>query len=118
MKKTIKIINILMIALMTMIVISNIVFAIDPTSITPVTSGDGVSSVQSIGGQVIGVIQVVGSVVAIGMLAVLGIKYMMGSSEEKAADKKSLLPYVIGAVCVFAAVNLASMVYNMAGQIS
>ena len=43
---------------------------------------------------------------------VIGIKYMMGSLEERASYKKSMLPYVIGAIMLFAAVNLTAFIYN------
>ena len=39
---------------------------------------------------------------------------MMGSVEEKAEYKKTLLPYVIGASMVFAASSLVSIIYNIA----
>ena len=39
---------------------------------------------------------------------------MMGSTDEKAEYKKSMLPYVIGAVLVFAASSIASVIYNLA----
>jgi len=42
---------------------------------------------------------------------------MMGSTEEKAEYKKSLLPYVIGAGLVFAASTIAQIVYNVAKSI-
>lgn len=117
MKKTIKIMNILMVVLMISMIASNIVLALDPISIRPVTDGDGVTPVRNIGQQIVGIIQVAGTIVSVGMLAVLGIKYMMGSSEEKAEYKKTLMPYAIGAILVFAAVNLASMVYRMSTQV-
>ena len=45
---------------------------------------------------------------------VIGIKYMMGSAEEKAEYKKTMIPYLIGAVLLFAAVNLATYIYGIA----
>ena len=51
---------------------------------------------------------------AVGILMVLGIKYMMGSAEEKAEYKKTMIPYLIGAVLLFAAVNLATYIYGIA----
>ena len=44
---------------------------------------------------------------------IIGIKYMLGSVEEKAQYKKSLLPYIIGAVILFASVNLVQILYNV-----
>lgn len=118
MKRTIKIINILMIVLMLTMVLSNVVLAVNPSGLTPSTSGTGIAPVKKIGNQITGVLQVAGSIVSIAMLIVLGIKYMMGSAEEKAEYKKTLMPYVIGAILVFAAVNIASMVFNMSKQIT
>ena len=42
---------------------------------------------------------------------------MMGSAEEKAEYKKTLLPYIIGAALVFAAATIASVVFNFASSI-
>ncbi len=69
-------------------------------------------SITSFGGQIVGILQVVGTVIAVLILVVLGIKYMMGSAEEKAEYKKTMMPYLVGALLIFAAVTIANMVYN------
>ena len=46
------------------------------------------------------------------MLTVIGIKYLMGSAEEKADYKKSLMPYVVGAALVFTASVFAQAIYE------
>ena len=48
---------------------------------------------------------------------VIGIKYMMGSAEEKAEYKKTMIPYLVGAIILFAAVNIAGVVVNLAGSL-
>lgn len=115
MKKSIKIVSIALIAL-AMILVSTSVFAEEvefkPSSVAIDTSNT--TEVQNIGASILGVIRVVGTIVAVGMLIVLGIKYMMGSAEERAEYKKTLFPYFIGAVLIFAATNLADMVYGWA----
>ena len=58
------------------------------------------------------IISLVGSAISIIVLIIIGIKYMMGSVEEKAQYKETLLPYLIGAVCVFGAVNIANAIYK------
>ncbi len=65
-------------------------------------------------GRILRVIQIVGSLVAIIALIVLGVKYMMGTIEEKAEYKKTLLPYFIGAMMVFGISNLLEIVYLVA----
>lgn len=81
------------------------------------TTATGTSKVKSVGGKIVGMIRVVGTIVAVGMLIVLGIKYMMGSAEERAEYKKTLFPYFIGAILIFAATNLADMIYSWASTI-
>ena len=107
-KKTLKIITIIatIIAILSM---SSIIFAAqEPESISPVD----VTAFDSIGQKVIGGIQAIGNIVSVGILIVIGIKYMMGSAEEKAEYKKVMVPYLIGAVLIFAAPQIAGMVYN------
>jgi len=111
-----KILSIVVIALTLIALAANFAYAIDPGSISAV-SVSGASKVTELGGKILNVIQIVGSVVAVIILVVLGIKYMMGSTSEKAEYKKTLIPYVIGAILIFAASNIASMVYNAASSL-
>ncbi len=116
MKKSIKIISILMIIL-ALILVSTAVFASDFTPGDVDIDTSDTDSVQNVGSRILGIIRVVGTIVAVGMLIVLGIKYMMGSAEERAEYKKTLFPYFIGAILIFAATTLADMVYNWAQSI-
>ena len=59
-------------------------------------------------------ISVVGTTVFVIVTIFLGIKYMLGSVEEKASYKKTLLPFIIGAAFIFAASTIATIVYNVA----
>ena len=72
------------------------------------------SVVQTFGQNIMGVIQVLGVVIAVVVLMVLGIKYMMGSAEEKAEYKKTMIPYLVGAILIFAASTIANVVYQFA----
>ena len=56
---------------------------------------------------------IIGSAMSIFTMILLGVKYMLGSVEEKAEYKKSLFPYMIGAVFVFGASTIAGIVYSM-----
>ena len=69
---------------------------------------------EEIGNKVLGIIQAVGSLIAVGVLMLIGLKYLVGSVEEKANYKKTMLPYVIGAVLLFSAVNITTAIYNTA----
>lgn len=113
MKKSVKIVSVVLMIL-AIALISTSVFATEfrPTDVSVDTSNT--DKVQDIGASILGIIRVVGTIVAVGMLIVLGIKYMMGSAEERAEYKKTLFPYFIGAILIFAATNLADMVYGWA----
>lgn len=77
------------------------------------TDAQGSQRIFEIGNDVIGIIQLVGTFVSVGVLVVLGIKYMMGSVEEKASYKKAMLPYLIGAIMLFAITNILAIVVNL-----
>ena len=69
--------------------------------------------IQNFGQSLISIISTIGSIASVIVLIILGIKYMMGSAEEKAEYKKTLLPYVIGAALVFAASTIASVIFGV-----
>ena len=117
MKKSIKVASIALMIL-AMVLVSTSVFATNAYKPGDVTIDmGGTDNVKNIGASILGIIRVVGTIVAVGMLIVLGIKYMMGSAEERAEYKKTLFPYLIGAVLIFAASNIADMVYTWASTI-
>ncbi|MCI8353127.1 MAG: hypothetical protein HFJ58_06070 [Clostridia bacterium] len=72
----------------------------------------------NIGNSIIAVVRIVGVVVAVVILLILGIKYMMGSAEEKADYKKSMIPYIVGAVLIFASTAIVGVVYDMANALN
>ena len=55
----------------------------------------------------------IGSIVSVAALILIGIKYILGSVEEKAEYKKTLKPYLIGAVMVFAITNLLGIIQGI-----
>ena len=96
------------IALALIILIATIMFVLIPTfakaTINPndykpsnPSSGD-VSTITQIVNPIIEVIKIVGVIVAVVCIILLGVKYMAGSVNEKAEFKKSMIPYLIGAV--------------------
>lgn len=71
------------------------------------------TEIKDFGKQIIGILQTVGIVLSVVILVILGIKYMMGSAEEKADYKKTMIPYLVGAIFIFLAPTIANMVYNL-----
>lgn len=131
MKKLAKIILVLIIAMMLCMTISNVSLAAGDDSsdkeaattaapnpngykgLTEQSEREGsVKDIENFGNKIITIISTMGSIVSVIVLVVLGVKYMVGSAEEKAEYKKTLLPYVIGAALVFAASSIAGIIFS------
>jgi len=93
-------------------------FALTPSNITGTDDASGTAGITSIGNSIVGILQTVGIVLSVVVLIVLGIKYMMGSAEEKAEYKKTMIPYIVGAVLIFAASALAQVLFDFVSGIS
>ena len=114
MKKQVKIVTTLFMTIMIIVMLSNFVFGTSIiTDIMSNTSATDTTGITKIGGKLVGIIQVLGIVVAIVVLLILGIKYMVGSAEEKAEYKKTMIPYVVGAILIFAASTIVNILFNV-----
>ena len=98
MKKSIKVISTLLLAIMLVASIATTVLAgVDlNATINNVEkqnlNGNADQQITKVGGNIVNIIQVVGIVIAVIVLLVIGIKYMMGSASEKAEYKKTMIP--------------------------
>ena len=89
---------------------STVFAALDPSQLTG-TPPTG-TEIKDLGNKIIGILQAVGIVLSVVILTVIGIKYMMGSAEEKAEYKKTMIPYINGAIFIFTAPQRANMIYG------
>ena len=118
MKKSIKIVSILIIAMM-LIMVATPVFANSGSIIDGVKGQITVQDPTNNGelrnkiGKIIGILQWVGIVAGVAIIAVFGIKYMMGSLEEKAEYKKTLIPFVVGAAVLMLAPQIAKLIFSI-----
>ena len=78
--------------------------------------GSDIDDLDKAGNAVVGVMQVVATVVAIAMLLFVGIKFMMAAPAEKANLKGALIPYIVGAILIFAAIPLLKIIQNFASN--
>ncbi len=130
MKGTIKLLSVLMIAVMLVSMIPVQVFADDKTTTTGTYSGliteiddkgkgvdnsEGATAIKETVGKIIKLIRNVAVIAGVLILTVLGFKYMLGSAEEKADYKKSLVPLVVGIVVIMAAAQIMSMIFSFLG---
>lgn len=118
MKKQVKIISVLLIVLMALTMVSSVVLAAPDmeATIEQIGKGNGEQpdKIVNLGATMVTIMQTVGVVVAVVVLLVIGIKYMLGSAEEKAEYKKTMIPYIVGAILIFAATTIVNVVYNLA----
>ena len=121
MKKLSKVISIVLIVMMLVAIGTNVFATVtgatNPSQLTG-KAVSGTDKITSIGNQIITILTIVGTVASVIVLIVLGLKYMMGSAEEKAEYKKTMMPYVIGAALVFAASAIAGILYSFLSNIS
>lgn len=115
--------------MLTIILIVAMAFTVAIGTISMATSTDVVdglfqggdadtSGIEGFGTNVVDIITTIGIIVAVVVLLVLGIKYMMGSAAEKAEYKKTMIPYLIGAVLIFGAAAIAKAVIAMSETIT
>lgn len=110
-----KVLKIVSTILMVMMIVSIAVTSFAAGALTPDqvtgTQGDN-GKMLEIGQKIVGFLQAFGIILSVIILIIIGIKYMMGSAEEKAEYKKTLMPYFIGAVLIFAASAFAQAIYS------
>lgn len=105
--KTIKVLTIIATIVLAVLLGASTVFALTPSQMTG--TPPQTTEIQNLGNRIIGMLQTVGVVLSVIILVVLGIKYMMGSAEEKADYKKTMIPYIVGAAFIFLAPTIANM---------
>ena len=121
MKKSIKVISTLLLAIMLVTSIAGTVLAVDPNTVLNGLNGNGnvqTNDLTKVGNNIVTIIQVVGIVIEVIVLLVIGIKYMMGSASEKAEYKKTMIPYIVGAVLIFAGTSLVRVIYSLSTSVS
>ena len=130
MKKFIKIVAIIALLFSIFNIVSNFynVYAWDPTSEIEQVKKEHpwdktpnksiIDPTKSVIATAINVIRVVGTGIALIMLSYVGIKYMSAAPSEKADFKKSATAYVVGAIVLFGASNIISIIANFATNIN
>ncbi len=116
MKKTVKIISTILLTIMMVASIASVVLAAPDVNgvingVENAQAGD-TTKLTEIGGKIVNIIQVAGIIIAIVVILVIGIKYMTGSVEQKAEYKKTMIPYIVGALLLFAGTTIVKIVYN------
>ena len=74
------------------------------------TSPIKASQIKTVSDQIYNILLAIGTVIAVIIGAILGIQFMVGSMDDKAKVKESLIPFVIGCVIIFGAFGIWKIV--------
>lgn len=106
----------------TLLVITSLLFIINPIANATINPDEykpkepnrsDVDRIIEIANPIIGTIKTVGIVIAVITMAILGVKYMTGSVSEKAEYKKTMMPYLVGAIMVVAITQLLGIIIEI-----
>ncbi len=65
------------------------------------------------GNVIVWIIRKFGIAISTLSLTIIGIKYIIGSVEERAEYKKTMWPYILGAVLIFLGSTVTSIIYKL-----
>ena len=85
----------------------------NPDAYKPKEDAGKTTKLVNIANDLIGAMRTLGVIVAVIMLIIMGYKYMIGSVSEKADYKKSMIPYLIGAIMLFTIPTLVGIVFDL-----
>lgn len=118
--KTIKLIITILVIFVTLLNFSIMVYGVgvedNPSKYKPSKPDDdnsGETELRTRANTILGVVNAVGVVGSVVTLMIVGIKYMLGSVEEKAEYKKTMMTYLIGAILVFSVTTIPNILYNI-----
>ena len=123
MVKTMKILSIILIITMMFTVAMGTISKADVDAegtVTGLFSGGSADTtkIEGVGASIVNIIITIGIILAVIVLLILGIKYMMGSASEKAEYKKTMIPYLVGAVLIFGACAIAKAIVSVSASIT
>ena len=73
---------------------------------------DAAGKTQAIGMKILSAIRNISLIITLIVITIVGIKYMVGSAEERAGYKKSMIPLVVGVIIIASAAQIAIILYN------
>lgn len=116
MRRVNRIITFILTIIVTLIILNTTIFG--AINLDNIINNDpnvkGETEIKNISSYILSGITSVGIAISVVVLAVIGVKYMLGSADERAEYKKSMMPYLIGAVLLFSASTIANAIYQLA----
>lgn len=72
---------------------------------------------QDTSNMIYNILLILGMCIAVIVSAILGIKFMIGSTEEKAQVKDALIPFVVGCIVIFGAFGIWKIFINIGNSL-
>lgn len=92
---------------------------VNPNTYKPsVNDVKNAGKLQSKAEVIVSAVRIFGVIVAVISLSVIGIRYMLGSTEEKAEYKQTMIPYFIGIALVVAVTVIPSIIFNFSKSVN
>ena len=91
---------------------------INPATYKPSLTTDDYKTATEKTVPIVNAITTVGMVVSVVMAVVLGIKYMLGSAEQKADYKNTMMPVIIGVILIFFASVVVRVIVTIVNPIN
>lgn len=92
-------------------------YIVNPNDFNPNANGgikqNDINTVTRMVKPVVNVIAIIGTIASVVTLMLIGLKYMMGSVEEKAEYKKTMIPYLIGVIILFGISTFLNIILKM-----
>lgn len=85
---------------------------VNPDFYKPTDKG-GNDQLIDLGNTIIGALQLLGTIAAVITIMVIGLRYMFASVAERASYKETMVPYLIGAIMLFAIPNILQVIYDL-----
>jgi len=118
MNKVVKLVSVLLMVVMMTATFSTVCLAgtsIKPGDIDDTVAGADMGDLEGTAEKILGTIRNIAAIASVILIAILGVKFMMGSTEEKAEYKKSFIPLIVGMIVVLAATSIASFIWDIVG---
>lgn len=121
MKKSIKIVLATILTIMLLFAVAQpVVFAADVSTITNSVAANPTtidsSGATSIAQRITSWIWIISIIVAVVVVMYTGLKFIVGSTQEKAEYKKSLIPIVIGVALLVFATTIINVLFSLGGN--
>ena len=74
------------------------------------------TEVTSKAGTIFGLLQFVSIIISVIVILILGIKYLIGSVEQRADYKKSMIPYIVGVALLVLTTSIVKGINDLVTQ--